>query len=61
MNFRMKLAETRGMFSWVVIILLWQIPFIGRLFWGFVSLLAQLVGVPLQLAGLGLDQFLFWQ
>ncbi len=60
-NIRIKLAETRGMLSWVVIILLWQIPFIGRLFWGSVSLLAQLVGIPLPLAGLGLDQFMFWR
>lgn len=60
MNIRIKLAETRGMLSWVVILLLWQIPVFGRLFWGFVSLLAQLAGVPLQLAWLGLDQFMFW-
>ena len=60
MQIRMKLAEMRGMLSWVVIILLWQVPFIGNLFWSFVGFLAQLLGVPLQLAGLGLDQFMFW-
>lgn len=60
MEVRMKLAQTQGMLSWVVLILLWQVPFIGRAFWGFVGLLARLVGVPLELAGLGLDQFMFW-
>ena len=59
-DIRMKLAQTQGMLSWVVLILLWQVPFIGRAFWGFVGLLARLVGVPLDLAGLGLDQFMFW-
>jgi Zn-dependent protease len=60
MDIRMKLAQTQGMLSWVVLILLWQVPFIGNAFWGLVSLLAQLVGIPLQLAGLGMSQFMFW-
>ena len=60
MDIRVKLAQTQGMLSWVVLILLWQVPFIGRAFWGGVGLLARLVGIPLQLAGLGLDQFKFW-
>jgi Zn-dependent protease len=58
---RMRLAETRGMLSWVVFLVLWYVPFVSNLFWGFVGLLARLVGVPLQLAVLGLDQFLFWR
>lgn len=61
MDLRVKLAETRGMLSWIVLILLWQVPFIGSLFWGLIGFLAQLVGIPLQLAGLGLGQFMFWQ
>ncbi len=60
MDIRMKLAQTQGLLSWVVIILLWQVPSFGRAFWGFVSLLARLAGVPLDLASLGLDQFMFW-
>ena len=60
MDIRAKLAQTQGMLSWVVIILLWEVPFLANLFWGFVGLLAQLVGIPLQLAGLGLSQFKFW-
>jgi len=50
MNIRMKLAQTQGMLSWVVLILLWQVPFIGSLFWGLVGFLARL----------GMDQFMFW-
>ena len=60
MDIRMKLAQTQGMLSWIVIILLWQVPFIGSMFWGLVGFLAQLAGIPLQLAGLGLGQFRFW-
>jgi Zn-dependent protease len=60
MNIRMKLAQTQGMLSWVVLILLWQVPFIGKIFWGLISFLAQLAGIPLQLAGMGMDQFMFW-
>src|SRR5512133_2983415 len=47
MDVRVKLAQTQGMLSWVVLILLWQVPFIGNAFWGFVGLLARLAGVPL--------------
>ena len=60
MDIRMKLAQTQGMLSWIVIILLWQVPFVGSMFWGLVGFLAQLAGIPLQLAGLGLGQFRFW-
>lgn len=60
MDIRMKLAQTQGMLSWIVLILLWQVPFIGNMFWGLIGLLARLAGIPLQLAGMGLDQFRFW-
>jgi Zn-dependent protease len=61
MDLRVKLAETRGIVSWIVIILLWQVPAFGNAFWGLIFFLVRFVGVPLQLAGLGLDQFRFWQ
>lgn len=59
MDIRMKLAQTQGMLSWLVIILLWQVRFIGNALWGFVGLLARLAGIPLDLAGLGMSQFMF--
>jgi Zn-dependent protease len=61
MDVRMKLAQTQGMLSWVVIILLWQVPFVGNMFWGLIGLLGRFAGIPLQLVALGLDQFRFWQ
>ncbi len=60
MNVRMKLAQTQGMLSWVVIILLWQVPFVGNMFWDLISFLAQFAQIPLTLVALGLDQFRFW-
>ena len=59
-DLRMNLAQTRGALAWVVFLVLWYIPFINSLFWGSVGFLAQLAGVPLQLAALGLSQFRFW-
>ncbi|MCJ7434227.1 MAG: site-2 protease family protein [Anaerolineales bacterium] len=61
METRIKLAETRGMLSWAVFFLLWYVPFISSLFWNFIFFLANLAGIPLQLAGLGLNQFMFWR
>jgi Zn-dependent protease len=60
MNIRMKLAQAQGMLSWVVILLLWQVPFVGNMFWGLIFFLAQLTGLPLKLVGLGSNQFKFW-
>jgi Zn-dependent protease len=59
-DIRMKLAQAQGMLSWVVLILIWQVPFIANLFWGLIIFLAKLAGIPLQLAGMGMDQFKFW-
>jgi Zn-dependent protease len=61
MDIRTKLNEMRGMLSWVVIILLWQVPFVGNAFWNLIFFLVNLVGVPLQLAGMGMNQFMFWR
>ncbi len=61
MEIRTRLAETRGILSWVVIILLWQVPAFSNAFWGLISSLIHLVGVPTQLIGIGLSQFMFWQ
>jgi Zn-dependent protease len=60
-DLQMRMAETRGMLSWVVFLLLWYVPIIGNSFWGLVSFLAQFVGVPLGLAGLGFSLFQFWR
>jgi Zn-dependent protease len=61
MDIRVKFAETRGMLSWAVFLILWYVPFVNSIFWGFIFFLSQLAGIPLQLAGLGLNQFMFWR
>ncbi len=61
MEWRMKLAGTRGMLSWAVFLALWYIPFVGNVFWGLIFLLARTAGVPLLIAIQGLNQFMFWK
>ncbi len=61
MEWRTRLAQTRGALSWIVFLVLWYVPFVNTGFWRLVGLLARLAGVPLQLAVTGLDQFLFWR
>ncbi|MCX6059208.1 MAG: site-2 protease family protein [Chloroflexi bacterium] len=55
-----RLNSMRGMLSWGVFLVLWYVPFVNSLFWGFIFFLSRLAGIPLQLAGLGLSQFKFW-
>ena len=59
-NIRMTLSQTQGMFAWVLFFLLWYVPAFNNLFWSSISFLAQLAGVPLQLAALGYSLFRFW-
>ena len=56
-----RLAETRGMLVWIVFAVLWYVPAVSNAFWNFVFWLAGLMGVPLQLAGLGYNLFQFWR
>ncbi len=60
-SLREKFAQMRGMLSWVVIFLFIGVPSFNHWFWGTVRILAELVGIPLDLAALGLDEFMFWQ
>lgn len=58
---RAGLAQTRGILPLVVFFLLWYVPAANNVFWTVVLSLTHLVGVPLQLAQLGLSGFMFWQ
>lgn len=46
---------------WIVLLVFWYLPIVGNLFWGLVNLIAQWLGIPLGLAGVGYDQFQFWR
>lgn len=61
MEWRIKLAETRGALSIIVFIVLWYVPFVNQGFWFLVGLLAHLASVPIDVAMLGYSQFLFWR
>ena len=45
---------------WVVLALFWYVPLVGNFFWGFVGLIARMIGIPLDQAVLGQQQFFFW-
>ncbi len=58
---RMKFEQTRGMFIWIVFLILWFVPLVADLFWGLIFFISQILGIPLELAGLGLGLFRFWR
>jgi Zn-dependent protease len=58
---RMQFEQTRGAFIWIVFLLLWFVPFVNNAFWNLIFFISRTLGVPLQLAAMGLDQFLFWR
>jgi Zn-dependent protease len=59
-DFRARANQFGGYGIWILFFLMWYVPFIGNLFWGISDAVASLMGVPLQLAFLGLSQFQFW-
>ena len=51
-----------GQFSmWIVILLLWYVPFVSDSFWMVIDLFAMLLGIPLDAAYMGYSLFRFWQ
>jgi len=58
---RMQFEQTRGAFIWIIFLLLWFVPIVSNMFWGLIFSISRFLGVPLELAAIGLDQFLFWR
>jgi len=57
---RMQFEQTRGVFIWIVFLLLWFVPIVSKMFWGLIFFVSRVMGIPLTLAATGLDQFRFW-
>jgi len=60
-NVRLRMDQTRGLLALAVFFVLWYVPFVSSAFWGLVTWLAQLLGIPFALAGQGYDLFMFWR
>lgn len=45
----------------VVFAVFWYVPFVSGLFWGLVFSISKLIGIPLELVGLGQQLFMFWR
>jgi Zn-dependent protease len=58
---RMQIDNFGRYSIWIVILLFWYVPIVRDSFWSVVFVLANLLGIPLGLAGLGYDQFMFWR
>ena len=57
---RMQFEQTRGMFIWIVFLLLWFVPIVADMFWGLIFFISRILGIPLELAAMGYDLFRFW-
>lgn len=56
-----KFDQTGGAFIWIVFLLLWFVPIVNNMFWGVIFFASRVLGVPLELAAMGLNQFQFWR
>ena len=58
---RERVDSMRSFLPLLVFAALWYIPFVYNSFWFIVSVVSLVMGVPLELAILGLERFQFWQ
>lgn len=58
---RMKFEQARGVFIWIVFLVLWFVPLVSSMFWGLIFFISRALGIPLEVAILGLDLFRFWR
>ncbi|MCG2785161.1 MAG: site-2 protease family protein [Anaerolineae bacterium] len=58
---RMQIDNFGRYSIWIVILLFWYVPIVSNTFWSVVFIIADLLGIPLGLSGLGYDQFMFWR
>ena len=60
-SLRAAIEPIRGGAIWIVFIALWYVPFIGEMFWGFIFNLSEFIGIPMDLVGVGYQQFFIWK
>jgi len=53
--------RTRGYMVFIIFLVLWYVPAVSDMFWGLIGSVANLVGIPMDLASIGYSQFLFWR
>lgn len=56
-----RIEPIRGMMIWIVIALLWYVPFVSNIFSSLIFFIAQLFNFPLDLVSIGYQQFFFWK
>ena len=58
---RARIDQASNLIMLGVFFLLWYVPFVNDIFWKAVGWISTRMGMPLQLAILGLNQFQFWR
>jgi Zn-dependent protease len=58
---RAMFDRTRGYMVFIIFLVLWYVPAANNLFWGLIDSVANMVGIPMNFAFMGYDQFLFWR
>ena len=53
--------RSRGYMVFIIFLVLWYVPVVSDFFWGLIGTLANLINIPMHLASLGYDHFLFWR
>ena len=60
-DLRLRINQAGGMLTLLVFFVLWYVPLVNGLFWKLVFWIALRLGIPLDLAVLGLNGFQFWR
>jgi len=56
-----KIEPIRGVMIWVVILALWNVPFIANAFSTLIFIIAEFFQIPFDLVAVGYQQFFFWK
>ena len=60
-SIRTRLDQLGSLLIMVFFAALWYVPIVSDAFWALTMLVARVLGLPLSLAAMGLDQFQFWR
>jgi Zn-dependent protease len=60
-SIRSRMDAISGVSVWLVLAAFWYLPWVGSFFWMGVGIVARFLGVPLELALVGQNDFRFWQ
>ncbi|MEI6289801.1 MAG: site-2 protease family protein [Chloroflexota bacterium] len=60
-EWRSRMDSFAQVSMWVVLAVFWYVPFVSGIFWNIVMLIANLLGIRMDLAFMGQNLFFFWR